>query len=1190
MEPIDNPVETQLADLLESYPSSFSPGFQTIITSKKEFNELKLEPMERLPPGRGKFYKHQKFTHRYLRAYDSLIITSQPGSGKSCESLGFIEAAFAERDKARKDPTRADEKLSHLKQAIILVKGPTQKSEVRNQLVCKCSNGHFETANVRKARSEVSQKSAVTAEIKEAGYIIMTYTSFARHVLRKFPEDDTGLSDQELADFYADTIFWIDEAHNLLVDAFTGKQMREKQQTYQTIARVLRLAKRSKKILSTATPMINDPQEIGYLLNLILPPDGIIPNGYDYRKASPNDIRVLFPNLPKNINYKTASREVMAPYFRGQIPSNYDFNTATLEDLEPFLRGRIGFVRASDTGTVTRNMGEKLDDVVTNINGIEYRSGTVIYASRMSDFQSEAYERAIGDGSRKDDLRGAERQAGNFVFPDGYWGNGITEEERLRRQNKTVSNDEDIDVQVLEDDSDNNITRHGFRRYVIVNNNDTYVATKELKEYLTKIEYINTLSCKYASIVDIVSRGPGNAFVYGEYVEGSGAIVLGLCFEGMGFERYNETRSMFIGSNINTIKPYCGGGTSNNSRAINPNFEKRPRYALLTRGTNEAKFQSMMELFNSYENRHGEYIKVLIASRVGRDGINVNNGQQVHLVGSEWNQSAMYQALSRVFRATSHEDLLNEERARLIAEGGDPADARVIVEVYKHAAVSQENNSVDAQMYLLSEFKDRAISRIMRMLKQCSIGCQTHYARNVRDTDVDYSAECDFDICHYSCVDPDITAIDYSTYDVLYASEVVEALVDSLLTLFRQYNALDIDTICASVNENRKYVIMALEHLIVKKYPIIDRFGYKTYLREDRGYFYLDKVYPVGEPSAYPMSYYTNGLIAIESEPLSVIVTELQAVSNQVISNELSHIDPNSKEFIETLKSLSIEGQTEILENACLLHQQGDDSDYVRRVMDFYKGVLFMINDPVTALNTALKESVNKVTKRGRKPLPQNEGKPLKDISGFKFETNTEIVYLHIMQSLAEKATAYAVSSSRLKAEGKIRLFKPSENIGWRDVNIIEFQIYNAYIRLTVSERVRLFEEKYRIYGTMYGGVFRVIDKVHESGKAVKDRRSKKRGRNCKELNSHDIVDSMYNSGVPFPNNFTYTQRTQNEKKSLVRSLAESFKTKYSAADIESWSLDRISYYMSLLSSTESREVLCDLLFNYMRDNDMIKE
>lgn len=93
--------DIQLVDLLESYPSQMTPHIQTLITAKQEFSELASELGEKLPKGRGKLYKHQLMTLRYLRAYDDLLVISEPGTGKTCEVLGFAEYTRQELDKFR---------------------------------------------------------------------------------------------------------------------------------------------------------------------------------------------------------------------------------------------------------------------------------------------------------------------------------------------------------------------------------------------------------------------------------------------------------------------------------------------------------------------------------------------------------------------------------------------------------------------------------------------------------------------------------------------------------------------------------------------------------------------------------------------------------------------------------------------------------------------------------------------------------------------------------------------------------------------------------------------------------------------------------------------------------------------------------------------------------------------------------
>lgn len=1224
-------VDIQLSDMLESYPSSMTPGFQTLLTAKKEFSELASDPTERLPPGRGRYFKHQKFMMRFLRNADDVLLCSEPGSGKSCEALSFCEKSRKELEKAKVDPSHADEKVAHFKRVIILYKGKTQKEELRKQLACKCSDGHYESGIVRKATKEKSQKSALTNEFKKAGYSFQTYIAFAHDIAKNYP---TEADNERLAEDYSDTIFWIDEGHNLIVDPNNVNKYKEKQYTLATIWRVFHLARRSKRIITTATPMINDPKDLGSVLNLILPLNGIIPPGYDYRNAPPNDIRVLFPGLP--FDPKTATPEQVAPYFRGQIPKEYNFETATLEDLEPLLRGRVGFIRASETGAIPVEQGIPQNGVY-EINGLRYQSQLVLYPNRMSEHQTYGVEGGGGGYmmihnamTGQKDIFGSERQAANFVFPDGWWGNGTTEDERAARKAMKAakaaikaaitSEREGQSIQVEElpeggfipiiggaeipleeeeaTETERRAQQRAFRRFVNVRG-DSYTPTVEFSYWLQDIRYIRMLSCKYAEIIRLIMETPGNAFVYDEFVDGSGLIVLALCLEGMGFTRYDESRSMFLGAGSDIIKPLCSGSDVDAAtRRVRPDMQPRLRYALLTSETSGTKFTSMMEAINSYENRHGDYIKVFLTSRVGRDAINVNNVLQIHLVGSEWNPSAMYQAQSRGIRATSHEDLIREEQERIRAEGGDPATARVEVRIYKHAAVAanEEGSSIDLEMYLKSEYKDRTIRRLMRILKQCAIGCQVHYNRNVRPTDIDGSAACDYDVCQYSCVDPPPTEEDFSTYDVLYADEIVKDASKDIKDIYRQWNVLTLNDIANALPQyRRKYLIMALEQLITNKTPLIDRFGYTTYLREDKGSFYLDRTFPTGTPASYAMSYYTQGIIGIEQETLSNIVAKLESGENIELFARLEQIGPQGTGFIEQLGALSIESQANLLEETVIRELRGQGNDFTNAVITKFQRFLFSMNEPVTELNKANEELTIQKPKRGRRKNPEGKRRIKKinptNVASYNIvrDEGTELVYLHTIYSQITNQTAYATTAKANKGEGRTRLLKPSEiNDGWRDLNKIELPIYNAYIQIEIANRKKPLEDM-GLYGFFHSnGKFLIRDRLTESAKAASDARQIKRGKVCITWSRPDLIDVMWEIGVPVPGAGTF-DFVPGQEPQIIQVLFQR-KINKSYEELATWSLDRLTYYYKWYVNRTNRTVICDMIKARMAETGRILE
>lgn len=1156
---MNNTDEVQLSDMLVSYPPAETPGIQTIISSKREFSELASDIDERLAPGRGQFFKHQRLTLRYLRAYDRLMLISEPGTGKSCQVLAFIEYSRRELEKAKVNPIDADEKAGHFRKVVILVKGGTHKSEIRNQIFCKCSDGRYETDNVKRQRQSTAQKKEITRELGKVGYVIKTYKSFTNSILKEFK------TDQEIADAYSDTIFWIDEGHNLnVLSPDETTTLRDKQQTYQLIWKVLHLAQRSKIIVSTATPMINDIIELGPLMNLILPLDHHIPRGYNWQNAPANDIRVLFPGFtgdPKN-----ASFEEMSQYFRGQFPDNYNFQGANIEDLEPFFRGRIGYIRAADTGAVPEEQTNPEVNIDTSFqytkDGVSYRSEMNLYNTVMSDFQTQNFLRSFKDD---DSLMQQARQASNFIFPDGNWGNGTTEAERsqikqmrqIRQAAKeavaapsatkaTVVESGAVNfginpaVDELEFAETQGFDKHAFRKYVIMDG-DNFSATPEFAAYLSNYENIRQSSSKYAEVLRLVHYDVGNVFIYGEFIVGSGAIVMALCFEAIGYKRFDESTSIFV--NIvggDDAKPVCAGSDSTMSsrRRLRPDFIPHSqggpmRYALLHQ-MSDAKFSTMMEAMNSYENRHGDLIRVLISSRVGREGINVNNVRQIHIIGAEWNPSAIYQALSRGIRATSHEDLLREEQERIRLAGGDPSKAKILVKVFKHVALANnpEHTSSDLRMYQTTENKDRVIHRILRIMKQCAIDCQIHYNRNVRATDVDGSPRCDYDVCRYKCYDPVPSEEDFSTYDILYSDDIVEAAEDRIINIFHQSNSVSLEFILSQLTDfRRKYVIMALERLIFNKVTITDRFGYTTYLREDRSMFYLDRTYPLGLPPMIAMSYYTNGLIAIERKNLVDYVASLESNETIDVINQLLELNPNTPGYDQIinmhLSNMNVEGEVAVFESAVLRTLRGETNPLLARIIDTFKTYYFNIAEPVNDLTIAYAQANSQLPKRGRKPNPETKHR-LQKLTGAQadiinqslqsVEGQEKNIILHTIYTREVGNTRYNIRAKQLKGEGRTRILNVNDlNEGWTDVNPIENTVYNTLIQALNQQSARKMSESGN-YGIIENDNLWIVNvSAEDFEKSSRDTRNKYPGKLCKSYNVAGILDFMYYFKVPIP-------------------------------------------------------------------------
>lgn len=1217
--------ELQLVNLLDSYPSVYDRGFQEDLSAREEFRELASSVKEPRPE-RGKRFRHQEFFKRALVGpINGILIMDETGTGKTCEVVGLTEYVFDQilaLDSENVEFDDIDIRVANFKQVVIIA-GDKQKSEIRRQLVCNCTEGRYITEDVINAARNTkspdpkmalrTQKKAVDRAISKF-YFLTTYGKFSNMV-----ED---LTDEELIKMYSDTIFWIDEAHNLLVDQddpssyktkkaktftqknkegdpFATKEKKKnptKEKIYEQISRVFHITQRSKYILATATPMINDSSDLIVLMNFILPDK--LPATYTYYNASDYDIACFFPKLYQK-NYRNISdmvsqslvdkynnnEEVMeflsngglqflsnneipegdifnkvledyqryyakfskkyidiktlidkpekaARNYRGQIPNGYVFNNKTPEEVEPYFRGRITYIRAQDTGATAVDMGKTLDVEINGPDGLKHQSQIKVWTSIMSEHQTQGYQLAyklslMGDSYNKLDSNVS--QAATLVFPDGYWGNRaprskedqekiretIKEElqaketlrrikekntlrfEEIRRREALLTNvgytiDDDDDRQeaiVLKDKKkfDHNAA-HAFERYVNYDANSLqYSLVTDIPDplgpWLKNIDSIETLSCKFASIIRLIGKSEGNVFVYSRIITGSGAIMLALCLEGLGFERFTGKTSMFTSVLENDIKPFCSND-DNGNRRVRSGFNKKLRYAILSQKTTDVQTSAILEAMNSYENRYGEYIRVLIVGRVGRDGINVSNVRQIHLIGPDWNVSNMYQARSRGLRATSHEDLLKEMRQQYILNGKNPNDVKLDVDVYYHAAIPNALylkkggvENVDIDLYLLAEEKDRDIHQVLRLLKQCAIGCQIHYKRNVRDTDIDYTQECDYDVCQYACVEDSPTELITSTYDVYYSGEKIEECKKQIENIFRQNNSLYFTEIISYIRDtngeimDRKYVIIALERIIRIKQPLVDRYGFKSYLREDRGYFYLDRRYPSGNEDNFIMKYYGETVTGMLTYNLPDIITHLSKDRNDedILKNYRHHFSHESTESFDTRLCALNNTERILLVEAVIKYIYGTDDSNIQDpmslfVLDRYKNMILKLPYPQSQIKKLNLKFGGFVTMKGRPPknklgfLTQdnkvnrtNIPKIRQEVENYDREDiNQPLVIVHSIHSLDENSgQAFSTIPNIVGAKKTIRIFQDRE---WNNCSDLENRVMSERIQIKIFD------------------------------------------------------------------------------------------------------------------------------------------
>lgn len=993
---------TAYEDWIPLPPDPHAPNFQTQVAVQYASNAA--QAVEPAPTEPGQLFKYQLFDKEFLRTYDRLLMFYEAGTGKTCAYLSVAEdfrsVATRSRIGVLTDALVAYQQAYQgvIKRVYVLLKGNTLVEEFRKQLICKCTGGTYLTPKVVNAKTARSQRVALSTDINK-WYTVETYIKFYNKLNR------ARLDPAALAKEFEGCLFIMDEIHALqagelyadkedktrlteedneaLAEVVDGEEEAPQRRpmslfsrVYQTIWDAVHAPKWCKVILATATPMINSSSDLIDPMNLLLP-------------------------------------------INKQIPRNAPLRTWTLSQFRDMFSGYISYVRAGDTGVDTVYMGTPLSP----------ESKMMVERVVMSPAQGKVYLEVVAQQKRG--VRNDERQASNFVFPDGSYGGML--ERQLRR----------------------GVQPKGMGVYVRSTEVDTYYRSDKWLKSIKNLEDIRACSNLYATIVEGVRKSPGLCFVYQELFTGSGAIVLAMCMETMGFKRYKPSSSAFQRTASTGLKPVCAEEGERTLTGIQPAL----RYGLITSETNEETDQYLLELFNSPENATGAYVKVLIGSRVVRDGINLANVVDVYLPAM-WTPSGMYQAMQRAIRATSHVSMVRRSPT-----------GRVDVRIHRMASVAPPplSYSVDLDMYKIIEDKDREIAAVRRKVKQVAADCWLHYARNVREGGEDYSPECDYDLCTYACVDPQPTAADVERYTVpAFANqEQVASLVTEVLPQVFSYTSnvpLDILVKWLTPYATWSEIYAAFLHCRSHRVLFRDRFGQQSEVA-----VVGDRVVLV--PPATPQgaeglgAFYRSGMVSVTTKAFrSWYVAQ---VGTETAAQEVG----------------LIEAEAEALEAGVL-----SGAPVPLRAANFY----YEFKLPRAELELERAKYAPDAVRRGRKPTkPVLREEPL----GPEAEEGPETVRVHTLYTIPAKVESTNAVSMYESVRGRIRVLDNGSTV-WRDASMGEIVVYTALIQGRIRRQLEAYERT-GLYGSVYGdNVFRIRDMRTEQA-GVTDRRKLSRGVKC---------------------------------------------------------------------------------------------
>lgn len=917
-----------------------------------------------------------------------------------------------------------------INKVVIIEPGKPTLDDFKSQIVKFFPEEYDDTSS----NSEFIRKRIITKKI-DKWYRLETYEAFSNTLSK--------MSLKDMEEYYSDTMFFLDEAHRM---RNYGDSDKEDENIYINLWKLLHTAKRTKIVVGTATPLVNSVNDFVPLLNLLLPSDYQLPiKGWNY-------------------------------------------SNVTLSQLEPFMRGKISFVRSLDTGVNILYKGTKIkyshnykepverkNNTIPHISKYINENGEIVdesepkqrsNTSKVVQFKSDMNIVLLGttdaDGNKtlqnmsyntaktiKQSFELASRESSVFVFPDGSWGS------------------------------------EGFKKYVKQEEGVYKFKNNDIKDFLTvnnKLSMVKLfqLSSKFWFYINKELEAsnknrPGNSFCYIEFVSGSGALLLGLMLELFGFENFTRKSSVFQ--------------RQKDTKTLQKSFKPKKRFALITSKTEN--IDKILELFNSKENMDGQYLQIIIASKIARDGINLANVLRGYIMSPGWHESGMYQALSRFIRATSHKMLLDKKR-------------KVNIDIFKLATCLDkdvykksvdlnaiQSDSIDVYNYIKSEEKDLYNRIVLRQMKNVAFDAYLNYNRNHREQDKDNTKQTDYDVKYPKIWSGDVQITEdnliTNTKKLLYYQKNIEKLNNIVKDII---NVTKIATLEEFVELGRSnqidefYVYMYI-NTELPKLKIYDNFGNKRKIIVTDGVFFLDKT------DYYFSMNKQNVLPIVETKE----VTDISKFYEETTTFDIKKLDEyiRSKLWVTESKGNVNVNDTvtnqmfmiSVLED-CIVNIRNGSTDQTK--LNVYELFIHYINkcDYPYKLIDEVKAAYETVSTKAGRTAKKYSAKKLVNINFVKSETGQNTTFYHFFNVVDKTKN---IGDIFRREDNMVRILKPNSN-EFQDADINELPIFQKYYKQDISKWIVRYQRTLNTGIQAYGSVardmkFRIIDQPFETNKGT---------------------------------------------------------------------------------------------------------
>jgi hypothetical protein len=697
-------------------------------------------------------FPHQRFIRDYLQyksPYRGLLLYHGLGVGKSCSSIA------------------AAEMLMNYKKVVVMLPASLKPNYI--QEILKCGNKYYDKTKHHWVFDKTLKVNYLSKKLQTDNKGVWVIDESKKSNFNDLSSKDKQQIDSQIADllqtnyhfinyngiskdkikneyinpnFFDNKVIIIDEVHNFISGVSNNANIAP------AIYKLIMKASNVKIILLSGTPIINKPNEIAYMINLI--------KGYEklytieVKNTDEKILNTILNSVPQMDSFqiqllKNSSKITFSllPYAFQQNSANFVkrseeplYHDEIIEKMQKTFESKgIGMVKkVSETKTMAlptdfeefnkffvdentmsminenlfmRRILGSVSHFVNNNPNLYPSTNTINESLEMSDFQYEQYvnarkeERKLEKQTKRSSLfsdstsvyKAYSRMICNFVFP----------EKIIRPKPKDFKKETDKNMyQQKLSDAINSLTKTHLQ--------------SDLSIY----------SPKFEKMIQNIEQSPGNVLVYSQFSTAEGIEIVSKCLEHKGYSEFViEYKNSVWDIKFDSSKP----SFIRFKDESNLNEKNKIQYTKILLSIFNNDFTDLptniMKKLEGKTNLRGEILKVLFITQSGAEGISLKNVRQVHITEPYWNNNRIEQVIGRANRTCSHIALpKNEQNFTVYTYSMTFTEKQLKNDKNKMIIGRYDKNlTTDENIYIIAQNKKNIISGFLNCMKKTAVDC-----------------------------------------------------------------------------------------------------------------------------------------------------------------------------------------------------------------------------------------------------------------------------------------------------------------------------------------------------------------------------------------------------------------------------------------------------------------------------------